>query len=188
MRIAGQRADALSDEDLAIFENEGADILTPSIPGSAEPYTLDSLPDRDSFEEEAARHVAFAGRNGHPLCFALIAFDELDGENDPAAHDEALREATARWREVLRTEDLLGRWGHDEFAIVLPNCQTVSAVQLCWRLREETPKGRSFSAGLVSYHGTERLDDLVSRADDCLGQAVAKGRDRTVAEGLVDLD
>jgi PleD family two-component response regulator len=40
----------------------------------------------------------------------------------------------------------------------------------------------------VSYHGTEGLNDLVARADDCLEQAITKGRDRTVAEGLVDLD
>jgi diguanylate cyclase (GGDEF)-like protein len=188
MRIAGDRADALSDEDRAIFENEEADILTPSIPGNVEPFTLESLPDRHSFEEEATRHVAFARRNKHPLCFALIAFDEMEHAVDGAAHDEALREATARWREVLRAEDLLGRWGRDEFAIVLPNCHTVSAVQLCWRLREETLKGRSFSAGLVSYHGTEGFDELVARADVCLDQAIAKGRHRTVAEGLVDLD
>jgi diguanylate cyclase len=188
MRVAGQRAEALSDEDLAIFENEEGEIFTPSIPANAEPFTLESLPDRRSFEEEAARHVAFARRNGHPLCFALVAFDELDRTVDAAGHDEALRDATARWREVLRAEDLIGRWGHDEFAILLPNCQTASAVQLCWRLREETPKGRSFSAGLVSYQGTEGLDELVARADDCLEQAITKGRDRTVAEGLVDLD
>ncbi|HUZ70814.1 MAG TPA: GGDEF domain-containing protein [Candidatus Saccharimonadales bacterium] len=188
MRIAGRRAEALSNEDLAIFENEDADFLTPSISGSDAPYTLESLPGRSSFEEEATRHVAFARRNGHPLCFALVAFDELDHGDDAAAHDEALRDATARWRTVLRAEDLFGRWGHDEFAIVLPNCQTVSAVQLCWRLREETPKGRSFSAGLVSYRASDGLDDLVARAGECLDQAIAKGRDRTVAEGLVDLD
>jgi diguanylate cyclase (GGDEF)-like protein len=188
MRVAGERADALSDEDLAIFENEDGEILTPSIPESAESFTLESLPDRRSFEEEATRHVAFARRNGHPLCFALIAFDEVDAQGDSAAHDDSLRAAIARWRDVLRAEDLVGRWGHDEFAIVLPNCQTASAVQLCWRLREETPKGRSFSAGLVSYHGSEGIEDLVERADDCLAQAIAKGRDRTVAEGLVDLD
>ena len=188
MRIAGERADALSDEDLAIFENEDAETRIPSIAGNAEPYTLEALPDRRSFEEQAARHVAFARRNGHPLCFALIAFDELADGTNAVTHDEVLREATARWREVLRTEDVLGRWGRDEFAIVLPNCQTVSAVQLCWRLREETPKGRSFSAGLVSYRASDGLDDLVARAGECLDQAIAKGRDRTVAEGLVDLD
>jgi diguanylate cyclase (GGDEF)-like protein len=188
MRVAGQRAEALTDEDLAIFENEESEILNPSIPAHTEPFTLEALPDRRSFEEETGRHVAFARRNGHPLCFALVAFDEMETNSDAAAHDEALREATARWREVLRAEDLIGRWGHAEFAILLPNCQTASAVQLCWRLREATPKGRSFSAGLVSYQGAEGLDDLVRRADDCLEQAIAKGRDRTVAEGLVDLD
>jgi diguanylate cyclase (GGDEF)-like protein len=188
MTIAGQRAEALSNEDLAIFENEDKKDSSPATAGNAEPYTLEALPDRGSFEEEAARHVAFARRNGHPLCFALIAFDQLDDGKDAAAHDEGLRAATSRWRDVLRAEDLLGRWGHDEFAIMLPNCQTVSAVQLCWRLREETPKGRPFSAGLVSYHGSEGLDDLVARAGDCLDQAIGKGRDRTVAEGLVDLD
>ena len=40
----------------------------------------------------------------------------------------------------------------------------------------------------MSFEGTETIDDLVDRADDCLVQAKAKGRDRTVAEGLVDLD
>jgi PleD family two-component response regulator len=82
----------------------------------------------------------------------------------------------------------MGRWSEDEFAIVLVNCTTVSAVQLCWRLREETPAGHSFSAGLVSFEETEVIEDLVERADDCLAQARAKGRDRTVAEGLVDVD
>jgi len=53
MRVAGQRAEALSDEDLAIFENEEGEILTPSIPGNGAPFTLESLPDRRSFEEEA---------------------------------------------------------------------------------------------------------------------------------------
>ncbi len=147
-----------------------------------EEFTLEALPDRRAFEAEATRHVSFARRNKHPLCFAVIAFDH-------GRHGDAfLSEAIARWREVLRTEDLLGRWGEDEFAILLPNCTTVSAVQLCWRLREATPNGHSFSAGLASYQGTETVEELVDRADDCLLQAKAKGRDRTVAEGLVDLD
>ena len=88
MSFTGERAESLTDEDLAIFENEEAEILTPSIPDNGEPFTLESLPDRRSFEEEAVRHVSFARRNGHPLCFALIAFDELDTGSDAAAHDE----------------------------------------------------------------------------------------------------
>jgi diguanylate cyclase (GGDEF)-like protein len=191
MRSTAQQDEPLSEADLAVFESEEGDAL--ALPGAEGTggYDLDSLPDRRAFEEEANRHVAFARRNGHPLCFALIAFDGLTKPKKGAgrsAEAAVLRAATARWREVLRAEDLLGRWGFGEFGIVLPNCNTDSAVQLCWRLREETPAGHSFSAGLVSYQGTETFDDLVARADDCLDQAITKGRGRTVAEGLVDLD
>lgn len=179
--------DELTAADLAVFGVEDHDETGISPGTSSSDYSLDALPDRRAFEDEARRHVAFARRNKHPLCFALVAFDH-GTHGDDAAEDEFLREATARWRDVLRAEDLMGRWADDEFAILLPNCTTVSAVQLCWRLREETPEGHSFSAGLVSYRGTETVDELVERADGCLAQAKAKGRDRTVAEGLVDLD
>jgi diguanylate cyclase len=196
MRVVNELTDELaaadlSAADLAVFGVEDRDDMD-SPPGKrSSDYSLDSLPDRRAFEDEAARHVAFARRNKHPLCFALVAFDHGthdDGAKGHRAEDEFLREATARWRDALRAEDLIGRWADDEFAILLPNCTTVSAVQLCWRLREETPEGHSFSAGLASYQGTETVDELVERADGCLAQAKAKGRDRTVAEGLVDLD
>jgi diguanylate cyclase (GGDEF)-like protein len=191
MRVVKNLRDELSEADLVAFGvADREDMAVQSVPISMGDG-LDGLPDRDAFLDEAARHVAHARRSNHPLCFALVAFDrgtDVDGAKGHAAEEEFLREATARWRDVLRAEDLMGRWGEDEFAIVLVNCTTVSAVQLCWRLREETPAGHSFSAGLVSFEGTEVIEDLVDRADQCLAQARAKGRDRTVAEGLVDVD
>jgi|HubBroStandDraft_4_1064222.scaffolds.fasta_scaffold59716_1 diguanylate cyclase (GGDEF)-like protein len=191
MRVVKNLRDELSEADLVAFGvADREDMAVQSVPISMG-YGLDGLPDRNAFLDEAARHVAHARRSNHPLCFALVAFDrgtDVDGAKGHAAEEEFLREATARWRDVLRAEDLMGRWGEDEFAIVLVNCTTVSAVQLCWRLREETPAGHSFSAGLVSFEGTEVIEDLVDRADECLAQARAKGRDRTVAEGLVDVD
>ncbi|MFI5285422.1 MAG: GGDEF domain-containing protein [Candidatus Dormibacteria bacterium] len=191
MKVVNGLREELSEADLAVFGVEDREDMAVQPGIISYGYDLDVLPDRDAFLDEAARHVAHARRSKHPLCFALVAFDHAtddDGANGRAAEEEFLREATARWREVLRAEDLMGRWDEDEFAIVLVNCTTVSAVQLCWRLREETPAGHSFSAGLVSFEGTEMIEDLVDRADECLAQARAKGRDRTVAEGLVDLD
>ena len=191
MRAVNALKDELSEADLAVFGVEDrADMAVLSGVDSTD-AGLAALPDRPTFLAEAARHVGHARRSKHPLCLALVAFDHgphIDGADGHAAEEAFLRDATERWRDVLRTEDLMGRWGEDEFAIILVNCTTVSAVQLCWRLREETPEGHSFSAGLVSYQGTEVVDDLVERAEDCLAQAKAKGRDRTVAEGLVDLD
>jgi diguanylate cyclase (GGDEF)-like protein len=183
--------DDLSEADLAVFGVEDREEMAMLAGAESADSSLAALPDRHGFLAEATRHVAHARRSKHPLCLALVAFDRGTrgkGAGAQAAEEKFLREATARWRDVLRTEDLMGRWGEDEFAVILVNCTTVSAVQLCWRLRESTPEGHSFSAGLVSYQGTETIDDLVERADDCLAQAKAKGRDRTVAEGLVDLD
>jgi diguanylate cyclase len=191
MRAVNDLADELSEADLAVFGVEDREDMAMQSGVVAIGYNLASLPDRPTFLIEASRHIAHARRSKHPLCFAIVAFDHgTDGVGAVGhiAEEAFLTEATARWRDVLRAEDLMGRWDEDEFAIVLVNCTTVSAVQLCWRLREETPEGHSFSAGLVSYQGTETVDDLVERADDCLAQARAKGRDRTVAEGLVDID
>ena len=151
---------------------------------------LTGLPDRRAFEEEAGRQLAFARRQGHTLCFGLLDFDHVNRTDElhgRVSGDRLSEETAARWRGVLRTEDLLGRWRDEQLAILLPNCTTKDAVQFCWRLREEAP-GEAFSAGLVAYHGTETLQELVARADACLGRAKAKGRDRTVAEGLVELD
>ncbi len=190
MTAVNNLADELSEADLAVFGAEDREDMAALSVGSIG-YSLDNLPDRSSFLDEAARHLAHARRSKHPLCFALVAFDhgtDRQGADGYDAEEAFLRDATARWREVLRAEDLMGRWGDDEFAIVLVNCSTESAVQLCWRLREATPEGHSFSAGLVSFEGTETIDDLVERADGCLVQAKAKGQDRTVAEGLVDVD
>jgi diguanylate cyclase len=191
MKVVKALADELSEADLAVFGIEDHEDMAPPTGITSIGYSLDALPDRAGFLDEAARHVAHARRSKHPLCFALVAFDhgtKGDGAAGHIAEEAFLTEATARWRDVLRAEDLMGRWGEDEFAVVLVNCSTVSAVQLCWRLREATPEGHSFSAGLASFQGTETVDDLVDRADNCLTQARAKGRDRTVAEGLVDLD
>jgi diguanylate cyclase (GGDEF)-like protein len=188
MKAATERTDPLSDAELAIFDSEDDGEGPLSVPIRHPEYSLAALADRPAFEDAATRHVAFARRHGHPLCFALIAFDERADSEGSLNGDEALTQATLLWREVLRTEDLVGRWGANDFAILLPNCDTASAVQLCWRLREQTPEGLSFSAGLVSYEGTETFGDLIERAETCLDQAIAKGRDRTVAEGLVDLD
>jgi diguanylate cyclase len=191
MRVVNALKDDLSEADLAVFGVEDREEIAMLAGVESSRSSLDELPDRQAFLTEATRHVAHARRSKHPLCLALVAFDHGtsgEGADGHAAEETFLCEATARWRDVLRTEDLMGRWGEDEFAIILVNCTTVSAVQLCWRLREATPQGHSFSAGLVSYQGTETIDDLVERAVDCLEQAAAKGRDRTVAEGLVDLD
>jgi len=190
--------DAFDETDVAVLRLLGGTIaaamtqaqLIEQLRPLARAGGLTALPDRRAFEEEAGRQLAFARRQRHSICFGLIDFDHGNGTDECNSHapGDPLPDSTARrWQGVLRTEDLLGRWRGGQLAILLPNCTTKNAVQFCWRLREEAP-GEGFTAGLAEYHGNETLQELVARAEACLGLAKTKGRDRTVAEGLVDLD
>jgi diguanylate cyclase (GGDEF)-like protein len=199
LKVFSTRSNAFDETDIAVLRMLAGTVaaamtqaqLVEQLGALARTDPLTGLPNRGAFEEEAWRQLAFARRQGHPLCFGLLDLNADRRHKDvpaPTSTDQLLRETSTRWRGVLRTEDLLGRWRDKELAILLPNCTTKNAVQLCWRLREEAPAGQTFSAGLVAYQGTETVLDLVARADACLSRAKAKGRDRTVAEGLVDID
>lgn len=199
LKVFSSRTSAFDETDIAVLRLLAGTVaaamtqaqLIEQLGALARTDPLTGLPNRGAFEEEALRQLAFARRQGHPLCFGLLDLNQDRRHKDvpaPVSTDQLLRETASRWRGVLRTEDILGRWRDKELAILLPNCSTKNAVQLCWRLREEAPAGQTFSAGLVSYQGTETVLDLVARADVCLSRAKAKGRDRTVAEGLVDID
>jgi len=199
LKVFSARAKAFDETDIAVLRMLAGTVaaaltqqqLVEQLGALARTDPLTGLPNRGAFEEEAWRQLAFARRQGHPLCFGLLDLNADRRHRDTPAYtstDQLLRETSRRWRAVLRTEDLLGRWRDKELAILLPNCSTKHAVQLCWRLREEAPAGQTFAAGLVAYQGSETVLDLVARADACLSRAKSKGRDRTVAEGLVDID
>src|ERR1019366_3342256 len=68
MRLVKALADELSEADLAVFGIEDhEDMATTGLTSIG--YSLDALPDRSAFLDEAARHVAHARRSKHPLCF-----------------------------------------------------------------------------------------------------------------------
>ena len=93
-----------------------------------------------------------------------------------------------------RPEDLVGRFGGEEFALVLPDSTTADAAEMCNRLRVELA-GRLASAdvptftasfGIADSRCSDRLDDVVRAADDALYAAKRAGRDRVVeADGAL---
>ena len=95
--------------------------------------------------------------------------------------DDLLREAALRWQSRLRAGDLLARWGGEEFAVLMPDTTTASAVAILERLLVATPAGQTFSAGVVTTTGQPDLDDLMAEADAALYRAKAAGRDRIEA-------
>lgn len=98
------------------------------------------------------------------MTIALIDLDHFKSINDRYGHavgDEVLKEFARLSRKVLRTSDTLGRWGGEEFLLILPDAAPDTAVATIYRMRSamaniqlpETARGLqlSFSAGLATH-------------------------------------
>ena len=83
------------------------------------------------------------------------------------------------WGGRLRAGDLLVRYGGDEFAVILPECQHEDARWLADRLRTPLPHGQTCSIGAAAWVVDESGEQLVSRADEALLTAKRHGRDET---------
>ena len=144
---------------------------------------LTALPNRRAWEGEISREMARARRRGGPLSVALFDLDDFKAYNDRYGHragDELLRAHATAWSERLRAADVLARYGGDEFAVLLPDCESDDALALIERLRDATPPPSTVSAGVATWNGHEPYTDLMDRADAALYQAKANGRDRAL--------
>jgi len=100
------------------------------------------------------------------------------------------RRVAAICRQVLRPEDLVARWGGEEFALLLPKLDLADAVSAAERLRraiggalirlDGAAFGFTISIGLVACGPDETVEQLINRADSALYEAKLDGRDRVV--------
>jgi diguanylate cyclase (GGDEF)-like protein/PAS domain S-box-containing protein len=145
---------------------------------------LTGLANRRLWDERVSVELARAQRYERPLSVAAIDLDYFKPYNDNFGHqagDALLREATAAWGGALRVADLLSRWGGDEFALLLPDCDLECAERIVSRLQDLTPGGEEgvgCSAGLVRWVAGESAESVVARADAALYAAKADGRGR----------
>lgn len=149
---------------------------------------LTGLPNRRALNEQLPREMARARRAGSDLCVAIVDVDRFKAYNDSKGHlagDEMLRECAIAWDSALRGEDLLVRFGGEEFLAVLPNCSLEQADEIVERLRAATPGEQTCSAGLALWDRAESVEELLARADSALYMAKAGGRDLLVHAPLV---
>lgn len=153
---------------------------------------LTGLPNRRHLEEHLAALVSAARRYDHPLSVLFIDIDNFKQVNDEMGYeqgDEVLREVGERLRVTVRAEDLVGRWGGEEFVAVLPMTGSAGAVGLAERLRSAiacapvvTPAAEvrvTVSVGCTS--GVFPATELVRQASGALRRAKRDGRNRVVA-------
>lgn len=164
--------------------------------------TLDPLTgayNRRTFHEIAEREMARARRAGQPLSIIMVDLDHFRPVNEAhgnRAGDEMLQRVADLIRSALRKEDMLVRYGGEEFLILLPEVPGPGAVVVAGRIRkavEASPflvSGTSIAATVsvgVSARldeGPESMEHLIGRAEEALSLAKQRGRNRVVALSL----
>jgi len=145
---------------------------------------------RRVWDEELARGLERARRTGHRCSIALVDLDHFKRYNDTHGHqrgDALLRAAAQAFATRLRGDDLIARYGGDEFALLLHGCDLERALELFERLQNMLPGGQTFSAGIADSEGREDASRVLARADEALYRAKELGRNRSVgapASGL----
>lgn len=156
--------------------------------------TIDALTgigNRRHLLEFLERELSRCQRYGRPLSVLLVDIDHFKSINDEFGHvagDFTLQALAGRLRDAVRKEDLVGRYGGEEFAIVLTECNREGAFEMAERLRgivEAVPfhyEGREFSVtvslGVATTDAVKKVAplDLIQQADDCLYRAKHSGR------------
>jgi two-component system, cell cycle response regulator len=150
---------------------------------------LTGLPNRRSVLRQLDALLSRGRRHGHALAVLMVDADHFKAVNDRHGHaagDEALRALADRMRERLRAEDVIGRFGGEEFVIGLADAGAVGAAGVAEDVRAavgERPMTiagdqltLTVSVGWAAWQD-ENLGQLIARADGALYEAKAAGRD-----------
>jgi diguanylate cyclase (GGDEF)-like protein len=128
-----------------------------------------------------------AQRYGNGPSIMMLDLDNFKAVNDTRGHqhgDAVLVHFAERTRQVLRRADRLGRYGGEEFLVLLPGADTEAAISVAQRIHATLAAGHALdckvSIGLTSWTGShETLDAMLSRADAAMYRAKAQGRNQT---------
>jgi diguanylate cyclase (GGDEF)-like protein/PAS domain S-box-containing protein len=157
---------------------------------------LTGVPNRRHFLRQLEQEIARAKRYGRPLCVAMLDLDHFKLVNDRYGHsggDEVLKHFSAFVRGQLRENDMLGRLGGEEFAVLLPETELNAAFFTLNRIVRElsnetvsqvaTNFHYSFSCGLALFnlqYPDQAATTLLANADHALYQAKANGRNQVI--------
>ena len=157
---------------------------------------LTGLVNRREMCELLVKEQQRAARTGECFCLAMLDLDHFKRVNDSHGHavGDAVLQAFAReGQRQLRATDSLGRWGGEEFVLLMPGAGLPAACEVVERLRrglEQLPIRANasvvlltMSAGVAEYHPGESVASVIERADRALYDAKARGRNRVVGAG-----
>jgi len=148
---------------------------------------LNQLALKRKLESELAR----SQRQGYPLCYIMIDLDHFKHVNDGYGHptgDQVLKSLAHMLKQRLRKSDQVGRYGGEEFGIIMPDIQANIAYAILDDIRTRFAQltfqtgdqkfSCTFSAGIASAEGIKQDKQLIDAADEALYQAKDNGRNQ----------
>lgn len=163
---------------------------------------LTNLFNRRTFEERLDEEFTVLTRHKMESCLALVDVDHFKHVNDKWGHhagDLVLQILSSRLKDSVRTGDLVGRWGGEEFILYIRQSGMEGASSLLERLRAEIeamdvtlPDGKilriTISSGVVSLAGFQTWKTALQRADEALYASKSNGRNRVTSYSGVSDD
>jgi diguanylate cyclase (GGDEF)-like protein len=156
---------------------------------------LTRIPNRRATQGFLEKELSRAQRNQSEFSVLLIDIDNFKQVNDRWGHsvgDHALVKAAGIFQSMIRKEDWVGRWGGEEFLMIVPGSPHCDAEPLAERVRTEIAKsefsnsGTSFgitvSIGVACANQTSSVDEILKKADDALYRA--KSTKNTVSAAI----
>lgn len=202
-KVLAEYSDALEAELWALRESQIATLNTRreherlsaehgAITQQALQDPLTGLPNRRALDDRLRTLAGSA--TAQPLAVALVDLDGFKDVNDRHSHaegDDVLRVVASTLRDALRGDDLVARYGGDEFIALLPGAPVSSARQALGRavtavasLPHHLSHGVTLSVGLVSLRPQERAEQVLSRADAAMYQAKRRGGNQIASATL----
>jgi diguanylate cyclase (GGDEF)-like protein len=152
---------------------------------------LTGLFNHTTIKERLEQEISRARRHGHSISFAMLDLDKFKAINDTYGHttgDRVLRSLSRLLRQRLRRTDVIGRYGGEEFAVILPETD----IKIAFKVMDELRKGfaninqtsgskrfkTTFSCGVAEFPTYSSASEITEAADQALYAAKTKGRNR----------
>jgi diguanylate cyclase len=161
---------------------------------------LTGLSNRKTFFETLSLSCKDASRHGGALSLLFVDVDHFKRVNDQFGHligDEVLKFVAAKIRDTVRQTDFVGRYGGEEFAVIMPRASLDTAQIVAERIRSRFAQSQlkatgtsqhlgviTVSVGVAQYHRGEAAEELVDRADKALYLAKSSGRNCVATDGV----
>ncbi|WP_372742360.1 diguanylate cyclase [Neptunomonas sp.] len=172
-----------------IYRNNVATLRNTELIVIAEHDQLTGLYNRHKLIESISEYIQLSIRYNWKISCIFVDIDNFKVINDTFGHnagDQVLKDISQLLVKMLRRTDIIGRWGGEEFVIILPETDLLMAEEIAAKLRIAVFEAKfsidhtiSCSLGVTQYKKDETVEEFIGRADDALYIAKHAGKNRT---------